>query len=265
MTLPPMTLSEKSARSSRIYHGFCRIRKAVGVLLRRVPLPGDIYYASRRFALGLLEAGSTVTRVTTVIVFRLFWISDYWRWSNAQNLETLWDSRTERIAKLVPMGSRVIEFGPGRRLLERLLHDTCHYIPSDLVDRGPGTIICDLNRRPLPDLRYLRADIAVFGGVLEYVIDLESVVEWLSRQVSCCIASYVFVTSSNGIAKKIRERGYRLYHGYMNHYREDELIQIFDRYGFSCVKTDTWPPQRIFLFHNRSAVPATHPVAGETL
>ena len=81
-------------------------------------------------------------------------------------------SARKEIAKLIPAGSNVIEFGAGRRQLEKFLPAGCTYTPSDLVDRGPGTIVCDLNRPPLPDLRHLRLKVAVFGGVLEYVADV---------------------------------------------------------------------------------------------
>src|SRR5436190_22890161 len=98
--------------------------------------------------------------------------SDYRRWARAENLKDRWDSRTKLIASLVPAGSRVIEFGAGKRQLERHLHPSCTYLPSDIVDRGPGTLIIDLNADPLIDLGPHRVDPAALSGVLEYVHDL---------------------------------------------------------------------------------------------
>ena len=128
-----------------------------------------------------------------MLLCKLLHQSDYQRWTTPGSLETWWDTRTEKIAQLIPHNTRVIEFGAGRRQLEKFLDRSCTYIPSDLIDRGPGTIICDLNQRPLPDLRYVQAEVAVFSGVLEYIRDLESLIEWLSEQVPFCIASYTYV------------------------------------------------------------------------
>jgi hypothetical protein len=154
----------------------------------------------------------------------------------------------------------VIEFGAGRRQLEKFIDRSCTYVPSDLIDRGLGTIIIDLNRRPLPDLRYVIADGAVFSGVLEYIRDLESLIAWLSEQVSFCIASYAYVSTNQNTIQKIRERFDRLYYGYMNSYTEEELVKLFNRYGFVCKMEDTWTSQRIFLFVNGQIRPqVSHP------
>jgi hypothetical protein len=177
--------------------------------------------------------------------------SDYKRWVDPKNLETWWDSRTEKMAQFIPKSTRVIEFGAGRRQLEKFLDVSCTYVPSDLVDRGSGTVICDLNQRPLPDLSYVGADVAFFAGVLEYILDVGAVVEWLSKQVSYCIVSYTHVSPTMGIAQKYRNRLSRLYFGYMNDYTEEELVKLFGKYGFVCTAEDTWSSQGIYLFLNQ--------------
>jgi hypothetical protein len=174
--------------------------------------------------------------------------SDYRRWSNPENLEAWWESRTREIATLIPKGTRVIEFGAGRRWLESCLGPGSTYIPSDLVERGPGTFICDLNRRPLPDLKPMRPDVAVFVGVLEYVRDLASVVFWLSYQVKTCTASYHCAASKAHTPGRLIEAFHRATFGYLSTYSEAEFIQLFARYGFTCVSVKTWNDQRLFLF-----------------
>jgi len=147
----------------------------------------------------------------------------------------------------------VIEFGAGRRQLEKFLDQSCTYVPSDLVDRGPGTIICDLNERPLPDLHALKADVAVFGGVLEYIRDLPGLVAWLSRQFRCCVASYAYARSSVGTPRRLLESVQRAYFGYMNTYSERELVALFQAHGLTCIRRDTWNSQRLFLFERQQA------------
>lgn len=202
-------------------------------------------------------------RMTKVLAFHSVGRADYGRWTDSRNLEAWWDSRTEILARLIPRGARVIEFGAGRRQLEKMLGNSCLYFPADLVDRGPGTIVFDLNTRPLPDLSYLNADVAVFGGTLEYLSDLESVVEWLAQQVRYCVASYAYTDNENVLG--IRERLARCHHGYMNNYTEEELEQMFRRCGFICKAKEAWASQRIFLFVNQERVSTSHLVATENL
>ena len=76
--------------------------------------------------------------------------TDYSRWANARSIYSSWEPRTEMAADLVPNHSRVIEFGAARRALEKYLDPSCVYTASDLVDRGLGTIVCDLNESTTP-------------------------------------------------------------------------------------------------------------------
>jgi hypothetical protein len=201
----------------------------------------------------LRAAVCSSARVGRNLTHRLLLWSDYPRWTNLDNYEAWWDGRTEKIARLIPPASRVIEFGAGRRQLEKCLDPTCTYVPSDLVDRGPGTFVCDLNRRPLPGLSHLNVDTAIFGGVLEYIHDLESLVEWLAQHVSLCVASYACVPPGKGIFQRLRDRFNRFYYGYMSSYREEELVDLFRQAGFRCIARDPWNSQRIFLFVNQRA------------
>jgi len=230
---------------------FSAMRKLLSPLYRRVVRPGVA--DAVRFA-------SVSPRIAKILLLNFLHRSDYKRWGDSRNLETWWVERTEKIAQLVPQRSRVIEFGAGRRQLEKFLDSSCSYVPSDLTDRGPGTIVCDLNRRPLQDFRQVGADTAVFGGVLEYILDLESLVQWLSVQFSFCVASYTYVVPVPSKAERFRDRLERLRFGYMNNYTEEELVSLFEKSGFHCVKRESWTTQRLFLFARQPSVapkPAT--------
>jgi hypothetical protein len=94
----------------------------------------------------------------------------------------------------------------------------------------------------------LNVDTAVFGGVLEYMHDLESLAEWLAQHEALCVASYACAPSRHGILQRIRNRLDRFYYGYMNSYREEEIVALFERAGFRCIARDPWASQRVFLF-----------------
>ena len=167
------------------------------------------------------------------------------------------------IARLIPSGARVIEFGAGRRVLERYLPSGCTYIPSDLVDRGEPTLVCDLNVEPRPDLRSLGLDTAVFGGVLEYIQNLESLVTWVTRDVSCCIASYECARTRRSDWRRVQEWVARARAGWVNTFHEDEFVELFQREGFAMVHRELWQTkdgaEPIFRFDR---VRGEHPPGG---
>ena len=184
---------------------------------------------------------------------RLFGQTDIARWSDTSNFDTEWEERTELIARIVPKHTRVIEFGAGKRQLESYLDPTCSYFPSDLVDRCGNTIVLDLNSRPLPDLRHLKLDVAVFAGVLEYISDLDSVVLWLSDQVAMCVASYGCAHTRPRTVGRFKETIRRTGAGWINTFTEDALVQTFGAGGFVLTETHNWhvsdSSERIFVFN----------------
>jgi len=203
----------------------------------------------RRSGAKLLAAWGGAWRVARNAAMWALGRADYRRWASPQGLEAWWDQRTELLAGLIPAGSRVIEFGAGRRTLERLLPAGCTYIPSDLVDRGPGTIVCDLNHRPLPNLGPYSPEVAVFGGVLEYIRDVAGVARWLSEQnVRQCVASFDPAPCEGGLLARLRELLRRRYFGYMNNLTAEQFERAFGAAGFEVVARRTWTRQIIFHF-----------------
>jgi len=179
--------------------------------------------------------------------------TDYRRWADTRNLYSSWEPRTERAAALVPNNSRVIEFGAGNRVLERYLDPSCRYVPSDIVDRGPGTIVCDLNQRPLPDLGPGVYDVAVIMGVLEYLRDVPSLLDWLAKYVPLCVVSYGCPDTNNHTRRTSLGAIDRLSRGWMNNYREDELRSLFKERGYTSVHEENWANvdgylHRLFVF-----------------
>ena len=163
--------------------------------------------------------------------------SDYKRWETDNNLSKSWDSRTEQIAKLIGAGTSVIEFGAGRLVLKEYLPNSCTYTPSDLVDRGNGTIICDLNSDVLPQIKLF--DYAVFSGVLEYVNDVPRLISHLSNYVDAIVVSY----AATDLSKKNRRAK-----GWVNDFSSKEFAEVFEEAGFQCDHTEKWNSQLIYSF-----------------
>ena len=188
------------------------------------------------------------------IIATFFKKTDRRRWADPRNIYASWESRNKELAALVPSNSRVIEFGAGKRTLERYLDPSCSYVPSDIIDRGPGTIVFDLNQRPLPDLGPNVYDVAVFSGVLEYVRDVPAVLDWLTKYVTVCVLTYAPAKAKGPSPRGLLETIGRLRHGWMNNYREEELRSLFCERGFELVQDQDWEGQRLFVFSRRPSV-----------
>ncbi len=184
---------------------------------------------------------------------------DVGRWSDLDNFDPEWDGRTQIIADLITPGSRVLEFGAGRRHLATVLDERSTYIPSDLVSRSDDTFVADLNARPLPALATIAPDVVVFAGVLEYLTRLPEVVAWLAGEVATCITSYECAASRPRSLPRFREVVRRWRTGWVNTYDEAELVGMFAASGLVCTDRRTWSTptgdERIFVFERTSPDP----------
>jgi len=183
---------------------------------------------------------SGVARALKTTLLRRRGGSDVRRWTNATNLDASWNERTELLAQWIAPGSRVMEFGAGSRFLSAVLPPRCAYIASDLIDRGGATFVCDLNAPVLP--QFPAHDVAVFGGVLEYVHDVARLVRHLAPSTAAVLASYAVVTSSQRSAYERRR------HGWVNDFDELSLRHLFALHGYHCSAARDWREQRLFLF-----------------
>lgn len=92
--------------------------------------------------------------------------SDVERWNNPLNFKKEWTERARIVAGLIDPGSRVLDLGCGQMELEVHMPPGCDYIPADIGMRDDRTLLCDLNRGQLPQVR---ADVATMLGVIEYI------------------------------------------------------------------------------------------------
>lgn len=167
-----------------------------------------------------------------------------------------WDLRSRKIASLIPPGSTVHEFGAGASKLADHLSVGCTLISSDLVERYPGMPVFDLNRRPLPAIVGKQPLVAVLGGVLEYLSDPPAVTQWIARNFEYCIASYECANHTSGLIESVREWIRRNHEGWVNHYTQAGLLQLFSNAGFQLVETALWgdtDPGTIFVFRKHMA------------
>ena len=168
----------------------------------------------------------------TALGVRLGIIKHDRRWHSSDSLLASWSTRTEAMAKLITKPSTVLELGCGNMALEKLLPSGSCYIPSDLVYRGHGTLVFDLNDSYLPEFPF--CDVCFMAGVLEYVRDVPRLVEHLSKSCDEVIVSYC--KSRFGLAN-----------GWVNSYTWQEIIAIFEKAGYRNTYVNQWNDKTVIF------------------
>jgi len=164
--------------------------------------------------------------------------SDVERWEPIGAIKKSWAKRTIEMSKFILPNSKIIEFGAGKMVIKEHLPENCSYTPSDIVNRGHGTFVCDLNNPDLPAFDHY--DYCVISGVLEYINDVPKLIEHLSTSIDSFIISYAIVKEGH-----IAKRG----NGWVNSYTENDIIKLFEDNGYIISKRTKWVKQVIFVFN----------------
>lgn len=177
---------------------------------------------------------------------KFFNLSDIAHWAQLSNHDPNWENRSRLVSSLMVSQETVLEFGAGRKYLKNLLPSGCTYLHSDCVDRGDGTIICDLNTRPLPP--FPEADCVVLCGTIEYVNDPASFLSQVSLICKRLVVSYVCA-----IDPTLRnEISVRRSLGWVNDYSQTQFIEMVERSGFRLTQILNYQDsQKIFEFRSQ--------------
>ncbi len=167
--------------------------------------------------------------------------TDKGRWRKVANFNHAWSTRHELMAAWIRPRDVVIDLGSGPGRFAAHLPSGCRYIPVDLVPRGPGSVVRDLNREPMPDLR---GDFVVMSGVLEYIHDLPGFLAGTVRLAPRAAASYA-------CAETFLNLRARRANGWVNQCTEPELRSMFATAGWEVLEDVEWSDQH--LFHLRAA------------
>ncbi|HZQ14757.1 MAG TPA: methyltransferase domain-containing protein [Pseudolabrys sp.] len=149
---------------------------------------------------------------------------DLARWPAPAALEPAHDERAQFAAQFIPAGARVLELNCGRMALRRFLPNGCRYQGCDLIAREPDTLTCDLNAGEFPAEAAREADVIVMLGVLEHIVDVESLFTHLRFARRDVIVSYC--------ATDLTGKCDRAALGWVNGFSFFDLVTLFDRYGF---------------------------------
>ena len=162
--------------------------------------------------------------------------ADQERWSAESSLHYNWNERSAILGSYISPYSDIIEFGAGSMFLNSYLKNHRSYTATDLVKRDHESIVCDLNKPILLDLSLYNA--AIMSGVLEYVFDIDCIFCALS------ISNVKEIALSYSCSDIMTEN--RLANGWLSDYTKTDLIIIFEKYGYSILREESWKKQSLF-------------------
>jgi hypothetical protein len=86
----------------------------------------------------------------------------------------------------------------------------------------------------------------VFSGVLEYIRDIDALLDRLATRTRAVIASYA-------TTDKLSDYTTRRANGWINHFSEAQILAKFERKGFRLAQRVEWDGQVVFEFVNSGA------------
>lgn len=159
-----------------------------------------------------------------------------------------WKDRARAMSQLIPEDVKVLmDIGCGEELLKEFLCKDIKYYGLGYCERNKETIICDINKEKLPDIK---VDLYYMAGIIDYVIDIPNFIKQLSR------AKYVVMSKTRNerfirLDDKVMDSGYMNY-GISSYYCSNLITDMFE-IGFVCRKMQWNYKQRdeyYFLFEN---------------
>jgi hypothetical protein len=146
-----------------------------------------------------------------------------------------WSERAMRASTLLSGCNAVADFGCGTMTLERYLEKGVDYQPIDIVARDDRTIVCDLNKDPLPEVG---ADGAACLGVVEYLFDVEAFFTRLAQFYPVAAISYC-IADDGGPAERRRAKTW------VNDLTRSEIEAAFSEGGFDITHAVTVGPGQL--------------------
>lgn len=164
-------------------------------------------------------------------------------WLPLDKHSNCWSERSFSLLQMVPeSATTLLELGCGRQDIRAEVRKRMMYQPSDLVKRSDDCIVLDLN-----NLNHINAmvlpsyDVVLASGVLEYVKDLPSALDWACQIADSLIVSYCSLDGLSDLATRMESK-------WLNHYTTQEFVQMFAARGFDLIVCSEWQQQSLFRF-----------------
>lgn len=135
-----------------------------------------------------------------------------------------WRSRAAIAASMLGKVQSVLDLGCGTMALREFLDPGVIYIPSDIVSRCPGTIVCDYNKEEPP---HVEVEAVACLGLLEYLFEPGALLHALKQPRA--VVSYCPCDAPSPMQG-------RRSHGWVNDYSTETMCALFGQAGWNIVQ-----------------------------
>ncbi len=164
------------------------------------------------------------------------------RWTN---ITQTWPRRYREIVKQIHPGSSILDIGCGTMELKNIIPEGCKYVGLDYIKRDKNTVVCDLNDSKKDLIAITKQfDYSVCSGVLEYIIDADRFVKWISGFSRNVILSYYIRENRDSV--KVCDNDW------VNNFSLFEIVDLFAAQGFEFIEMATIAKQKLFVFRRLS-------------
>lgn len=137
-------------------------------------------------------------------------------WKDIEYFDDSWINRMHMMAHFLPNNVSVMDLGCGDMRLKEI-RPISEYIPVDYCDRGPGTQLCDFNKKEFPNKV---VDYSFVSGCLEYIDDPKWFISEIAKTSNACIISYCTTNNISDIKT-------RRHFCWVNDLSRADIIELF--------------------------------------
>jgi hypothetical protein len=164
-------------------------------------------------------------------------------WAEVERFDPAWRTRIERMAAYIGQGdASVVDVGCGPMWLRDYIASDVSYTGIDYVARDETTIICDLNRAPVPRIA---ADVWFVSGCLEYLDDPGRFIDQVSLYARKCIISYCDLDNFPSLEER-ENRGWR------NHLSLHDVASFLHRNDMVSIGSEVLPSGDSIIVFSRA-------------
>jgi 2-polyprenyl-3-methyl-5-hydroxy-6-metoxy-1,4-benzoquinol methylase len=163
---------------------------------------------------------------------------------NWENYKCQFPERLEQAMKYIVKGCKILDVGAGDKYFKKLLGQEYDYVAlNNFKTDDNKDLYCDLNEE-LINLN-TNYDVITMIGVLEYVNDIDKVINWIKLYGKKIIITY---STLEGYGELLKDK-----YNSLNILTEQELKDIFIKHNFELVSEEnTILTQKLFVFDNKN-------------
>lgn len=156
----------------------------------------------------------------------------------------VWSARNVIIAKLIPEKAHILDIGCGNKDLKNFLPSNVSYCGLDCFgEEADDMIVLDFNTTNAWAVLLLKKfDYIVCSGVLEYIINPNTFLHFISQNAKYCIVSYALSENRSIVHNKPT--------GWVNDLTRYQLSDMFKENGLTCKIEGKYENQAIFVLES---------------